>query len=168
MLVVVLGWHKMLTLCRWWLDRRIHRTCFSFHFGWRCLIIGFKIIKRPKKKRKSYGKFSPETCLKMAKYCLDTGPAKTARHFWNTLWRKVNESTVRSMKTSYLSSSLKDMFKMQKSWLPHGSPTLLSSDINFLGQQYIDSLRSAGGVVNTSIVTAGEWNIKVKNMYSVL
>jgi hypothetical protein len=34
-----------------------------------------------KRKREEYGQYSPDTRAKMARYCIDNGPSKTARFF---------------------------------------------------------------------------------------
>lgn len=114
---------------------------------------------RKRKRPESYGQYSPETRLKIARYCIDNGPAKTSRHFSDILGRPVNESTVRNMKKSYLSSPHKEQLKTEMPRSPRGRPTLLSQPIDELVQEYVRSLRKSGGVVNASIIIAGATGI---------
>ncbi|XP_033758148.1 uncharacterized protein LOC117340497 [Pecten maximus] len=58
-------------------------------------------VHTPKKrKRGDYGSYSPEQRAKMAKYTIDNGPAKAAKHFTKILGRPINESTLRSIKNN--------------------------------------------------------------------
>lgn len=68
-----------------------------------------------KRQRGEYGSYSPETRTKIAKYAIENGPTKAAAHFSKTLGRKLNESTVRSIKKHFLASPSKS--KEQR--LPH-------------------------------------------------
>lgn len=47
-----------------------------------------------KRKRSEYGSYTPETRAKMARYAIENGPTKAARHFSKDLGRDVNESTI--------------------------------------------------------------------------
>lgn len=65
-----------------------------------------------KRKRIEYGSYTPETRAKMARYAIENGPTKAARHFSKELGRDVNESTIRSIRKLYQSSPMKDKMKM--------------------------------------------------------
>jgi len=54
--------------------------------------------ERKRKRSGQYGSYTPEIRLRIAKYCIDNGPARTSRHFSAELGWTVNESTVRNIK----------------------------------------------------------------------
>ena len=54
-----------------------------------------------KRKRTNYRRYDEELCLKIARYAVDNGPAKAARHFKAELGHTVNESTVCPIKKQY-------------------------------------------------------------------
>lgn len=122
----------------------------------------------PQKKRESYGNYSSETRLKIGQILFRQWPSKNSQTFFQIFsdvrWTRAHCGIWKS----YLNSLLKDTFKMQMPRSPRGRPTLLPSDIDLFVQQYVRNLRSAGGVVNTSIIIANEWSIIVKIMYFVL
>ena len=53
-------------------------------------------------KRGEYGHYSPQQKAKLARYAIDNGATKAARHCSEKLGTKLNESTVRSFKSSYI------------------------------------------------------------------
>lgn len=55
-----------------------------------------------KRKRGAYCTYDDETRAKIARYAIDNGVMKASRKFTTDLGTKVNESTVRSIKASYL------------------------------------------------------------------
>ena len=115
------------------------------------------VIDSPSRKRKrieEYGKYSPEVRLKIARYCIDNGPAKTARHFTKELGRPVNESTIRNIKKSYLNSPKRDQFKTVMPRSPRGRPSKLGEKLDDMVKDYIRGLRVSGCGVNTRIIMA--------------
>lgn len=58
-------------------------------------------VREIKRKRNDYGDYSPETRMKIAKFAVENGNSRAARHFSHKLGRKINESIVRGMKASY-------------------------------------------------------------------
>lgn len=106
----------------------------------------------PKRKRDDYGKYSPEQRAKMARYCIQNGPAKAARHFSSQLGRKVNESTLRSIKAAYLREKTPERTTLPT--LPHsprGRP-LKIGQYDGLVQRYVRELRKKGTPVNSAVV----------------
>ena len=82
------------------------------------------VITTPKKrKRGEYGAYSPDTRAKIARYTIDNGPAKAARHFSTVLGKNVNESTVRSMKKLFLNSPKKSSDDRSFPHSPRGRPS---------------------------------------------
>lgn len=65
------------------------------------------IVPLLKKERNEYGCYSPERRTKIAKYKIENGTTKPAAHFSKTLGRKVNESTVKTIKKHFLASPSK-------------------------------------------------------------
>ncbi|WAR13000.1 hypothetical protein MAR_027180 [Mya arenaria] len=54
------------------------------------------------KRKRDYSSYDEETRAKIARYAIDNGLAKAARRFTSDLNRKVSETTVRSMRDSYV------------------------------------------------------------------
>ena len=59
-----------------------------------------------KRKRGNYNNYSPEVREKMARYAVENGVQNAARKYTKEFGLPVNESTVRSIKTSYLRRGL--------------------------------------------------------------
>lgn len=55
-----------------------------------------------KRKRGDYNFYDDETRAKIARYSVENGVASAARKFTSSLGRKVSETTVRSMRDTYL------------------------------------------------------------------
>ncbi|CAG2215564.1 unnamed protein product [Mytilus edulis] len=89
----------------------------------------------------------------MAKYAIENGVQNTARKFTTDLGSPVNESTIRSIKSSYMRRGLHKQFE-NAAELPkkdRGRPLLLGKyDAELL--DYIKSIREFGGIVNNQIV----------------
>ncbi|CAG2251561.1 unnamed protein product [Mytilus edulis] len=106
-----------------------------------------------KRKRGNYNNYSPEVRAKMAKYAIENGVQNTARKFTTDLGSPVNESTIRSIKSSYMRRGLHKQFE-NAAELPkkdRGRPLLLGKyDAELL--DYIKSIREFGGIVNNQIV----------------
>ncbi|CAG2210204.1 unnamed protein product [Mytilus edulis] len=64
-----------------------------------------------KRKRGNYNNYSPEVRAKMAKYAIENGVQNTARKFTTDLGSPVNESTIRSIKSSYMRRGLHKQFE---------------------------------------------------------
>ena len=109
-----------------------------------------------KRKRGEYGDYSPDTRYKIARYAIENGNSRAARHFSSVLDRNINESTVRGFKTSYnrRRNLNKEFEPSQTSSLPRsprGRPTKLGKYDEFV-QSYIRKLRQTGGIVNSRII----------------
>ena len=95
----------------------------------------------------------------MARYAVEHGVARPAKHFSGELSKNVNECTVRSLKKQYLKLS-KDIDSDSTSDDVDSSGEIKVMDIKptLLGKyekevmDYIQSLRMSGGVVNRPIV----------------
>jgi len=64
-----------------------------------------------KRKRGNYNNYSPEVRAKMARYAIENGIQNAARKFTSELGSPVNESTIRSIKSSYLKRGLHKQFE---------------------------------------------------------
>ena len=120
--------------------------------------------------REKYNSYMPQQRAKIGKYTAENGPIKAAKHF-TTIWGiHVNESTARRLKSQYL-GKLKEVVSEVKSAVGgeskskeitvdiletkrKGRPLLLGVDLDAAVQEYVQSLRMAGGVVNTLVVMA--------------
>ena len=58
-----------------------------------------------KRKRGKYNHYSAEHRYKMAKYAVENGVMKASKHFSKVLGKPVNESSIRTMKKSYILKS---------------------------------------------------------------
>ena len=122
-----------------------------------------------KSKRGEYVHYTPEQKAKIARYTIDNGPTKAARHFSETLGKKLNESTVRSIKSSYLiqSNYNKETLTLVKP-KPRGRPKLLGDDLDSEVCDYIRDLRDEGGCVNNIIVQSIGRGVVLKRNKSLL
>ena len=120
--------------------------------------------------RGKYNSYTPQQRAKIEKYAAENSPIKAAKHF-TTIWGiHVNESTARRLKSDYL-GKLKEAVSEVKSAVGGESkskeitvdiletkrksrPILLGVDLDAAVQKYVQSLRMAGGVVNTLVVMA--------------
>lgn len=103
-----------------------------------------------------YSDYDNEQRMKIARYAIDNGPAKAARHFTTVLKRRVNESTVRSIRDSYKKQyKLGQVDDATTTLTPkkRGKP-LLMGDFDDDVQRHIRAIRDAGGAVNRTIVIA--------------
>ncbi|KAH3816926.1 hypothetical protein DPMN_118451 [Dreissena polymorpha] len=55
-----------------------------------------------KRKRGQYTCYSPESKAKLARYAIEHGNSKAAKHFSSKSGTSINESTIRNFKASYL------------------------------------------------------------------
>ena len=109
-----------------------------------------------KRKLGEYRDYSPETRFKIARYAIENGNSRAAKHFSSVFERNINESTVRGFKVAYnrRRNLTKDFEKSPTLSLPrspHGTPTKLGKYDEFV-QSYILKLRQTGGIVNSRII----------------
>jgi hypothetical protein len=110
-----------------------------------------------KGKRGPYKAYDEEDRLKIARYAVEHGPSAAALHFTAKMGRRINESTVRSIRNQYRGRmqtklKLRDLTPLPS--LPtekRGRPTLLPEDIDEAVKRRILALRRNGAVVNRSI-----------------
>jgi len=137
-----------------------------------------KILTK-KRKRGEYNHYDSEQRAKMARYVVEHGVVRAAKHFSGKLSKNVNESTVRSLKKQYLklskeidSGSASDdvdssgTIKVMDRKL-RGPPTLLGKYEKEV-VDYIQSLCLSGGVVNSPIVVATARGIVINKEKSLL
>ncbi|KAG0422625.1 hypothetical protein HPB47_001564 [Ixodes persulcatus] len=117
----------------------------------------------PSKRRKTYGTYDGTTRAKIARLALEQGNTAAAIKMTRILGHTVSESTVRSIRDSYLRK-----IKLSKSpleVLPHATRgrKLKLGNLDQDVQDYIRKLRERGGIVNRTIIIAAAWGIvKVK------
>ena len=115
-----------------------------------------------KRKRGQYQTYDEETRAKIAKSAIEIGVTKTAVKF-STPHRKLNESTVRSMRDSYKKlkskNQLQTVVTLPKQ--PRGAPLLLGEhDAKVV--DWVRNVRMLGGVINKRIVMAAAQGIMQK------
>lgn len=91
---------------------------------------------------------------KIARFAIDNGNSRAAKHFSESMGRKINESTIRSFKAAYhfrKAESGKDIIVAIDS-KKCCRPKLLPEPIDKEICEYIKDLRNAGGIVNSIIV----------------
>ena len=123
-----------------------------------------KEIERSKNSA-SRGKYATYTELERArigKYAAENGTTRACKHFSEVFKKNVPETTVRRLKCEYISqlnekrksSNKKDCEVSKLPTKPRGRPLLVGTVLDKAIQDYINALRSTGGVVNTSIILA--------------
>ena len=129
--------------------------------------------------RGKYNSYTPQQRAKIGKYAAENGPTRAAKHFTATWGIQINESTARRFKSEYL-NKLDEAIKSAKGEgstsntvvavdkleiKQKGRPLLLGTDLDAAVQEYIQSLRMAGGVVNTLVVMgAAEGIVAVRDV----
>ena len=121
-------------------------------------------VMSSKRKRGEYNHYDSEQRAKIARYAVEHGVARAAKHFTGKLCKNVNESTVWSLKKTYMkmskgesstasddTDSCSEITVMEKK--ARGPPTLLGKYEKEV-EDYIHSIRLSGGVVNRSILIA--------------
>ena len=110
--------------------------------------------RRKNEKKGEYRHYSPQQKAKIARYTIDNGATKAARHFSEKLGTKLNESIVHSFKSSYLLQQKQNKAEIltEVASKPHGWPKILNDELDKDVCDYIRSLREEGGVINSSIV----------------
>ena len=109
-----------------------------------------------KRKRGEYGEYSPETRYKIARYAIENGNSRAARHFSSVLDKNINESTVRGFKVAFnrrrnLDKDFEQSQLVSLPRSPRGRPTKLGKYDEFV-QSYVRKLRKTGGIVNSRII----------------
>ena len=115
-------------------------------------------------KRVKYNDYSASEKAQIGKYAAENGPTRAVQHFSKTLSMKIPETTSRRLKAEYLATLKVEKKEARGSEVPQpvtvllkmtaGRPLLLGKDLDTSVQNYINSLRKVGGVVNTAIVLA--------------
>ena len=92
---------------------------------------------------------------KIGKYATENGTTRAIRFFSQHWKRNISEATVRRLKGEYLQQldKQKDTGKPVESLptKPQGRPLLVGAELDQAIKDYLVSLRTAGGVVNTAI-----------------
>ena len=118
------------------------------------------VDKEPTRKcqRGEYSTYSAETRANIAKSAINIGNSQAAQKWSKSLGRKINESTVRSIKRQYL----KHKTLHRNDELPHkprGPPLVLGEKMDRMVQSWVRKVRIEGGVINTRIVMAAAQGI---------
>lgn len=112
--------------------------------------------KSLKRKRGEYNHYSAEQRYKMAKYAVENGVMKASKDFSKVLGKPENETSIRTMKKSFILKKVTTESDEFQDGLPcdkRGRPTLLGTFVEDV-IDYIKSLRLSGGIVNRPIVIA--------------
>lgn len=124
------------------------------------------------KKRPKYNDYTPRELPQIGKYTAENGPIRASCHFSKLLGRNVPESTARRLKKEYLqalAAGPSDGSSVVA--LPKGlceRPLKFGFDLDNCVQQYVNALKTAGSVVNTTIVIAGAKGIVAAKQPSLL
>ena len=117
------------------------------------------------KTRGHYKKFSDELRAEIGKYASYHGVAAATCHFTMKLKNKVSESTVRSIRKSYLLEVKWKGVGNDIAVLPQkkrGRPLLLGEALDSKIQQYLRKVREGGGTVTARIATAAARGLLLK------
>ncbi|XP_014663930.1 PREDICTED: uncharacterized protein LOC106806484 [Priapulus caudatus] len=109
-----------------------------------------------KKRRVMYNAYSPELRAKIGRYAARNGTAAACRKFSLEIGAPVNESTVRGMRSAYL-TKIEENSQQEVDRLPlheRGRPPLLGKYDDDV-KAYIRGIRQAGGAVSPKVVLAG-------------
>ena len=123
-----------------------------------------RITEKNSEKRGKYNDYTPELRAKIGKYAAECGPTRASRHFTKELGKDVPESTARRLKKAYVEKhkilTKRSDKNPQVTVLPKQSqrrPLLVGQQLDKSIQT--ESLRKAGGVVNTAIVVSAAYGI---------
>ena len=127
-------------------------------------------------KRKPYKKINDSLRAKIAQYAIQNGNAAAVRKFSKEFDTPLNESTVRSLKKSYVTAQEARKRKtgevdiVLESLPPkkRGRPLLLSDNLDTQVQAYVKVSRGQGCIINTSLVIAGAMGIIKKTNPALL
>ena len=119
-------------------------------------------------------RYSPETRAEIGKYACQNGITRTARYFSRKLKENVSESTVQSIRKTYLEELRKrrryedeedlDILRCKK----RGRPVLLGKALDSKVQAYLSKLRENGASVSARIVIAAARGIVMTYDRSIL
>ena len=123
-----------------------------------------------KKRKREYRHYSPQQKAKIACYAIDNGATKAARHFSEKLGTKLNDSTVRSFKSSYLLQQKQNKAEIltEVASKPRGRPKTLNDELDKDVCDYIRSLREENGVINSSIVQSVSRGVMLSKQKTLL
>ena len=120
-------------------------------------------LQQASKPRREYNDYTSEQRAMIGKYAAENGATRASRYYSKVLAKNVPESTARRLKSEYLAALKEKVETCSQETLPlvsqlpkkkSGRPLLLRKDVDDCVQEFIESLRKVGGVVNTSIVMA--------------
>lgn len=111
-----------------------------------------------KRKRGEYHNYTGEQRAKIAKFAVENGNIRAARHFSQLLGFSINESSVRTIKKCYL-RNIKLLGKDHDEVLElprnvRGRPTILGDKLETELIDYCQKVREEGGILNSTIVRA--------------
>ena len=133
-------------------------------------------VEKSQHPRGQYNSYSKEQRALIGKYAAENGATRAARHYTAVWGIKINESTARRLKGEYLKKLKEELSEQHKQQpesretteseepraepiaiteletKPRGRPVLLGEQLDSLVKQFITNLRTAGGVVNTTVV----------------
>ncbi len=115
-----------------------------------------------KRKRGEYSIFDGEQRAKIARLAIEIEPTRAAIRMSSELGRKLNESTVRSIKTAYLKKSKQGETVASLDKAKRGAPLILGEKLNGHVQDWIRKVLVSGGVINCRTVMAGIEGIVTK------
>jgi len=121
-------------------------------------------VESKEKKRFPYVIVSLQQKAVVGKYAAGHGTTNAICHFAKDLLN-LKESTVRGWKAAYLKEVCiqvkagKEVLVKKLPEIPKGRPLLLGQELDRKVQEHLNSLREAGGVVNTSIAIAAATGI---------
>ena len=130
------------------------------------LILETNTTSARKRKRGGKNLYSPDQQYKTAKYAVENGVSKAAKHFSKHLGKNIKKVAFVQLKKAYLlKKATKDDFSKGLECDKRGKPVMLGE--NCLGKDvvdYIKKLRLSCGIVNRSItIAAARGIISVKN-----
>ena len=107
-----------------------------------------------------FQRYTPDLRAKMAKYACQHGAQAASNYYSVKLGKKVNKSTIHSIKLAYLKrvkenkgdSSDDDITELPLK--KRGRPLLLGKNLDKQVQLYLRKMRENGGVVTASVVVA--------------
>ena len=116
------------------------------------------IVESRDKKHGPYVIVSLEHKARVGKYAADHGTTDAIRHFAKD-FPNLHESTVRGWKTAYLKevcvqvkAGVDEVSVERLPEVPKGRPLLLGKQLDQQVREYLNALRDAGSVVNTSML----------------
>ena len=110
-------------------------------------------------------RYTPEDRAAIGRYACKHGVKAASTYFSRKLGKKINKSSVHSMKVAYLESVRRKRRADEEIAELHpkkrGRPLLLGNQVDDQVQLYLKKLREQGGVVSASVVVAATRGILV-------